>query len=487
MNTHLKALGIIIYFLLSTAALVSAELSPAFSGWADGPEGFLLTKDELKEWKQLTSDDQAKQFIELFWARRNQQTTSTTNEFKATFEQAVRFADEKFTHEGRRGALTDRGKVLILMGLPHSKERRAPTETVQSVGAVTGQTGMGSDEVRSSAEMWTYYPANLPAGFEIKGNYLLFVFYEDKNGSNNFTLDRSHREATLALRALSRAPEVHLLHPELTEAPKPVSVPGGQPASAEQLAWLAGAEPLLTSQTQVLVDVGVADAVHRPLWLHLGLPAAAPPLDLLAGRVSDQSGTVISTFSIAATPIATATGQAYHLTFPVAVGSYRLEVVGSAAGVPQVRVDQAVTVDGIPLEGTWTSPLWLGLSAAREDGAPLGAPFTFGGWHLTPHIAGAVARNNQLSYFGFVVRPGLGGDGQPSLRARIVLKQNGKRLGQPLLKPLGAAPVAADLYLFADALNLAGFPPGQFEFELTVEDAVSQVETKRSLILELTE
>ena len=65
---------IVLFFFVLTVLLVpiaGAQLSEEYADWADGPEGFLLTKKEKKEWGEITSDAQAKEFIELFWARRN--------------------------------------------------------------------------------------------------------------------------------------------------------------------------------------------------------------------------------------------------------------------------------------------------------------------------------------------------------------------------------------------------------------------------------
>ena len=100
------------------ASLAGAQLSEEYAEWADGPEGYLLTKKEKKEWEAITSDAEAERFIELFWARRNPEPANPFNAFKAEFDSKVRFADENFGYANRRGALTDRGRVLLLMGRP---------------------------------------------------------------------------------------------------------------------------------------------------------------------------------------------------------------------------------------------------------------------------------------------------------------------------------------------------------------------------------
>ncbi len=467
---------------LLIALPAGAELSESYAGWADGPAGFLLTKQERKDWEAARTDEQARTFIELFWERRNPSPGQPFNRFKADFEARVRYADATFTSDNLRGALSDRGRVLLLMGTPHAAEKRAPTETVETLD----NTAAGSDEVRANAEMWTYDPARLPDGFRIKGSRVLFVFYENRSGSNFFTLDRSHREATMALRAMTRAPEVHLLHPEIDEVPKPVSVPNAEPADPAHLAWLEAGTARQQERLRSLVEVGVADASHLPVWLHLELPGDAPRLDVLAGRVAEPSGATLSTFQVVPQALMSGDNVAYHLTFPLEPGRYRLEVAGGAKGTPELILVSDVEVPEVPDEGAWMSPVWVGLAAELEQGAPLGQAYTFGGWHLRPHAGGAVSRQGELSFFGFVVRPGGANEGAPQLEAKIGLRRGETRLGRPLTMPLEAIQLVGDLWLYANAISLAALPePGEYHFEFTVRDRVAGLTSERQVVLDI--
>ena len=107
--------------------LVGAQLSGDYADWAEGPEGFLLTKKEKKDWAKIKTDAEAEQFIELFWAKRNPEPNNPFNAFRAEFESKVRFADENFGYGNHRGALSERGRVLILMGKPDSRQVRELT------------------------------------------------------------------------------------------------------------------------------------------------------------------------------------------------------------------------------------------------------------------------------------------------------------------------------------------------------------------------
>ena len=82
-----QRLVFLICFVLAAclAPVAEAQLSGDFAEWAKGPEGFLLTKKEKKEWAKIENEAAAERFIELFWAKRNPDPTSSFNSFRAEF------------------------------------------------------------------------------------------------------------------------------------------------------------------------------------------------------------------------------------------------------------------------------------------------------------------------------------------------------------------------------------------------------------------
>jgi GWxTD domain-containing protein len=454
--------------------------------WDRSPAGFLLTKKEKKAWKNITTEAQAEKFIELFWAKRNPDPRQSFNSFKAQFESRVRYADENFAYRGGRGALSDRGRILILMGPPHQAEHRMATETVESMD----NTVLGSDEVRGNAELWMFDPARLPDEFKVRGSRLLYVFYEERVETNEYTLDRSHPEATMGMRVLTNAPELYLLHPDLQEVPRPVSVPGARSAAAAHLAWVGQGSAPWTEQARLLVEAGVADPDHRPLWYHLELPSDAPELDLLVGRVRSSEGKVLSTFELDAEPLSRGDNTAYHIGFPLIDGSYGLDVVGAAGGQPQVSYSADVTVPQAPVEGSWMSPMWIGVESEVKEDAMLGSPFCFGRFHLIPLLPNsAVKREKEMMFLGFAIRPGLDEEGVPKFTARIALKKNGKRLGRPLDMPVeGSIEVTDDLWVYMNAINLAALPEtGLYGLAFSVTDKISDVTVEREIEINVVE
>lgn len=480
-----KDLIALICFVLAGAlsSLADAQLSSEYAAWADGPEGFLLTKKERKEWAKVSTDAEAERFVALFWARRNPEPGSPQNPFKEAFEARVRYADLNFGSPGRRGALSARGQVLILMGGPDSRQVRG-IDGAPSTGAVSGANG----KVENNTEAWYYDPSRLPAGFKAKGAQLYFLFYEEHLDSNVFELDRTNRESFKAMSALSRAPEAYLLHPNLEVVPKPVSVVGGTAASSAHLAWLDGGETTFDDVAIVFAELGVADEVNRPIWFHLELPPEAPGLDLLAGRVTGSDGTAVSTFQIPATPQPGQYGTFYHLAFPLEAGSYAIDFVGVADSEPQVKGRLAAEVSSIPEKGTWLSPVWLGTGVTPTPEAMHGTAFTIGGWHLTPVSGPELSRAAEITYFGFAVRPARNEEGAVKLLSRVHVRRNGVSLGRPLEVPLDTAQIVGDLHMYGNSIGLSGIPEiGPYEFVFEVVDANSGASTERLVSIEITE
>jgi GWxTD domain-containing protein len=474
-------------FVFSIAVLVAgaanAQLSPEYAEWHEGPAGFLLTKKEKKEWKKIKTDAQAEAFIELFWAKRNPNPETSFNVFKAEFDSKVKYAAENFAYTGNDGTTTDRAKVLILMGRPEGIQTRGPANTVPGIGNTSG----GTDAVDAGTQVWYYNPANLPDGFEIKGSQLFFMFYEEKMASNNFILDRSARESFKGQSALTEAPDVYLLHPDMKEVPKPVSLAGARKAPAEHLAWL-GSDAPFNESARLLAELGMNDGVTRPLWVHIELPTDAPTLEFITGQVSTAEGEVLSNFEIDAVPLNSQYGTAYHLSFPLEAGAYAVDLVGGAAGAAQVSEHIETEIAPVAEDGPWLSPIWLGIAASPNEQAKLGDAYSFGGWHLVPVSGPDFTKEQEIAFFGFLVRPAANEEGNVELKARIRVKRDGKPLGRPLNMPLDASQVWGDLYMYGNSIGLSGLPEaGSYEIEFEVEEDVSEISVERAVPVDLAE
>ena len=94
--------------------------------WADGPVQWILTDEERAEWARLTDANARVDYVDRFWGSRATLPGSDGRSFREEFERRVAFADGYLAQDReRRGSLTDRGMVFILLGPPTHARRRA--------------------------------------------------------------------------------------------------------------------------------------------------------------------------------------------------------------------------------------------------------------------------------------------------------------------------------------------------------------------------
>ena len=145
--------------------------------WRDGPVRYLLTDDEYRLYGELASDEERRAFVRDFWKRLDPDPSTPRNAFRERFVELARMADRLFDGPTGPGWRTDRGRILILLGVPSEVTRDAG-------GRHTGDR-----------EVWTYDRTSGPT--EI-------VFYRASDGG--FRLDTGERTQ------------------EIREAPDPLSL-----------------------------------------------------------------------------------------------------------------------------------------------------------------------------------------------------------------------------------------------------------------------
>lgn len=116
---------------------------------------YLITKQEKKNFLNLTSDEERKAFIKKFWEKRDPEPTTEVNEYKEAYFERIDRANQLF---GKNGWLTDRGRVLILLGPPETK-RVFPTG--QAINSDVGEPTI----YNLPMEIWYYGYYNYPIVF----------------------------------------------------------------------------------------------------------------------------------------------------------------------------------------------------------------------------------------------------------------------------------------------------------------------------------
>jgi GWxTD domain-containing protein len=247
-----------------------------YKDWSKSPEfQFLATEAEQKEWKKITTDEQADKFVQLFWAKRDPDLKTPVNEYKIGFDKRVKEADELFSLPRLRGALTERGKAYIVIGKPKELKRSAgqmpqPTPKMTANGLQVPPPNPEGASIGESIVTFTWEAEYLPEWTKMKSLSATFIVEQSRDFVSAQTGDVK-RLASNARAALIR-------NPDLKEAPHYRTA---EELEAERQAALAAeAEarkgPALTPAVRAALE-GVAEDT--------GLLAVVP----LAGGDSDDT------------------------------------------------------------------------------------------------------------------------------------------------------------------------------------------------------
>jgi GWxTD domain-containing protein len=464
---------------LLVVALVTLLSVPAAAEppgeWADyfaGPVGHLLTKAEAKQWKALTTAEEAEAFVELFWARRDPDLGTAANEFRVDFEARVAAADQQFAFGETRGAMSDRGRVLILLGRPDGLDNR-PAGAVVDLGSSSmadrgapGQTETsGAYQDRGATELWQYDAGALPV--KVGQEYVNAVFRETRVGMDDYVLDRSLRDNAWVMKLLADLPEAFLLHPELDEVPR-IGLVAGQPAASDdQLAWLDAGGPW-PEGAAVVAQHALLPGPEHLAWVHVRLPQAVGAPSVAAGRLSEAgSGEEVGSFAMPVEPFAIGAEQAVELALPISPGAWRLELALADGGRPTAVKTVELEAEAAPEEGAAISPFTWGTAVEEVHEAELGDPFNVGGWHITPHLGTTFAADDSINYMCYVFD--LDAEEPPQLRWTLTVNLDGTRVTRTPAQLAQLSELAPGLWMFGNGVPAAAFrDPGEYLLEVTL-------------------
>lgn len=463
--------------LLALAVAVSAfaQLSQQSVDWSKTAAGFLMTEEEKAEWSRVTTDAQAEAFVELFWAKRDTNLKTVPNEFKLDFEARVKAADNQFSYEkgsGEKvaGSTTDRGKVLLLMGMPAGVERTsAPTDDDRPEAMQRG-----------SGQVWRYLKPGAKAGSAEKDDYITFTFVESRPDAKDFAFDRMDRKNKASQKVLADRPKQLVVNKiaSVAEIPRYGIVEGTLAATPAQIAILETEPKPWPEGAHFLATTGVFSDTMRPLWLHVQLPDAVPAATNAVGRVTRKvDAKVVGTFQTTVAALSMAGNRAYELSIPVDVGEYKVEIALLAGETPIAVASAEAVSDPSNESGTYITPMYVGVNPTQESNFKLGDPFNIGGWRIIPRADQTYRPSEQLAYFAYVMKPGVGENGQPKVTMGMKLTQDGKPAGQRPPLPVQVSKVAEGLFMFGQNLPLSAFSkPGNYVLELALKDEISKVE-----------
>ena len=100
-------------------AATKAPLPARYAAWLNQEVPYIISNAERNAFLELKSDAQREAFIQNFWAIRNPDPNSPTNQFRDEYYRRLAYANDQFGSPGRHdGWRTDRGMVYITLGPP---------------------------------------------------------------------------------------------------------------------------------------------------------------------------------------------------------------------------------------------------------------------------------------------------------------------------------------------------------------------------------
>jgi GWxTD domain-containing protein len=496
----LRNLLIAVAFVAATAAPGVAQVSAAKAEWAKGPVQFLMTSDEKAAWQKVTTDADADAFAALFWARRDPTPGTPVNEFREEYEAKVKYADQNFKGGRVRGALTDRGKVLVLFGSPSKATKQGGKQPSAAAFEEDGPTSSAQQEpVRFT---WLYEGDAAQKAFGVPRVTFTFV---DQLGNGDFRLTNAGTDMNTAQQ---KAIAASITQPGLTAVPvagQPPSVP--QPAAAAatptNVLKTAALETAVTeaksgkvaTNVNALFAEFVSPSGESYIPLQIYVPAAAglgaDAADTIFGVVEDASGKRIAVFEDPAKLTASKGDFFADKTVLVPGPGKYTAVVGLAKG------GAPVVVTTVPIEATTPAADTVGVSKLilsdniyeLATAEPVKAPFAFGKLKIVPKGNLSFANNGELGYFVEVNNPGIDtASNLPKLQYKLDLVGPDKKTISAPLTDVQALPLSGSVgpghYAIVSTIPLGEMKPllkpGDYTLKMKIVDTV----TKQSYTVE---
>lgn len=522
--------------LVALAFPAAAQLDK-FKDWDKSPEfTYYATEDEQKAWKSVGSDEEAQKFFNLFWGKRHPDfQKNAQNVFRSRFDALVAKADELFAlgkpgdKRYRRGALTERGKVLILLGPPKAMGSKVSSSLSttgggeDSEGRFLGTSGGGTTVLTQMQ----YEKEQLP---EWSGKKSLVLMFTTDQTALTESVDKPADVKNIQKKAIAAA----LVNPKMTEPPvyktreeyeaeqkaaaaAAVEAAKGPVLSApvrEKLEALLGKEPqgdlgtfplaFGDKATRLAIQLAVpASAVPAPPApaapadpATAAAPAAAPAMTV-AVLVRSKDGKDAARREEAAVLQKTKGDFFVDYFLPIEPGDYDVAMILlDASGAEKVTARRSVVVSPLP-EGFGASQLLLAYNDVPAEGAKLDEPFVFSSRKFAVRGDNRFQKTDGLAYVARFYNPAVDpATRKLNLQRTIQIKpKSGSTIDvpQPPDQPM-AVPEQQGASI-ALVIDLAGaivdvnlgeyFRPGEYTLILKVTDVVAAktVETRTPFTL----
>ena len=465
MRVRPKALVILTAMFLPWSGLaIAAKLDEDDRKWLDDVAPLMLA-DEMETYEALEGKADREEFQKVFWARRDPNIRTPENEYRPEYEAAREKADQNYRIAGRRGSLTDCGRVSILLGEPDEIK-----PLIGSVNVLTrvpelwiykdrpGQTFEGG-EARISFDVECRAPSGIRDVLEqIAASRIVQPQLEYRAGENG-------RLVTLEDQLPKDSPARALLNSPRQDFP--IEIDTSYMRMSEEKTGVLGLVrgkvpdlPVETHDGQQVANVVVATSIvdgngNETLWTEQPVRAEVQP-----------DGSFVASYGVSVSP-----GQ-YTLNVGAVVGKGPLGALASAPiEVPDLsRVETAEdgSTQKLPSAASilFVRKVEKLADPATDPGHPYAA-FRLGQTQLFPYFGRDLRLSDTVSFFYFIYDlPVDPATGAADATVAFSILKGGKPVAQAPANPATKAQVGSAV----GPVPLADLEPGSYVAQIKVTD-----------------
>jgi GWxTD domain-containing protein len=470
-----------------------SKLDALVERWAEQYVKWILAREEKERFESLPELADKLAFIESFWRRRDPTPATATNEAREEHARRFAYAIRHFG-AGTPGWATDRGKIYILLGAPHSIERNPAGRTAYE----------------RPSEVWTYnnvanpkLPASLDVAFV---DFTATGRYELVSASNldilaplrtNLGYAMSELEAIGLLRSggtildpstgvRSDVDPTRLAMNRFDFEQDLLSIAQVPPLTMPSLAAVTEASatfPSIPIRADLSFFSGGGDRAIVPMTLSIPYARLTPVaaggsyryhVDVLL-RVSGEDEAPLEDRIEVDVPAGDLAAYResellYDTSLLLAPGEY--EAVVTVRDNPSGAVGQVTTrivIPSLDAEGLHLSSLLLASGAVEAPvvGGPGKAPFQFGDVRLVPNVSKVFHSGGKLT--AYVEAYGLSGEAR--VKVELYLLRQGRLFSK--VAPSYHRPGPGEEVSIRSEISLRDFPPGEYALRARITDEVS--------------
>lgn len=485
---------------------IKPELKKAYKDWLEKDVAYIITDEERKAFKKLTSDEERENFIEEFWRRRDPDPDTDENEYKEEYYERVAYANEHFA-SGIPGWKTDRGRIWIMYGKPDERE----THPMGGQYDRPSYEGGGSTSTFPFEDWFYRYLPGVGSGVEIE--------FVDPSGSGEYRIARNPDEKD----ALFNVPGAGLTLSEelgLSDKAQRVGNVGGignpnyqreQDSPFSRLQLLADLQKPpqvkfndlagITNTPQIednplnfdvridffrqsderVITAFTIQTENKDLVFQDsgGLQQAkmnifAKVTSVAGRRVGIFEDPVVTTATTAELTDAKERKSAYQKAMPLPAGTYKVDVIvrdvtSGATGIRHV----GFTVPRYDPQKLSTSTLVLAAKLENLSNQPAVGQFVIGSTKVIPNVSGIYHRGDPVGVYMQIYNAGIDQTTlRPSVDVEYVLLKDGKELGKQSEDWSGMGNAGQRLTL-ARLIDTRALPSGDFELQVRIRDRVN--------------